>query len=496
MSTSNEPNAPPNISFGSIPLTQTTYEDVSSVGLTSPVDLATRTPPNPSFLSSGIPKTPEQAAVSVVDCADVDECYDTDHEIGPFYDQVMDEVDLEEEEVPLRSMPESNPTITTPTINNPTIPPGVDPISREPTSTNLNASPSTNSAPNEPTAPSLSVEDVDKLKVSELKEQLLKRGLSRSGNKPLLVSRLKEAVTNNAPLLLNMSNEIRDNLAGDTFNGGAYWEMVPQDGETVVDENRELIEGERYFDPTVPRNNRWVEGDEVGPPKRNYNATADREVFRHRAKVPHFTSQGKQKFKDGKRVWKEGETSDTIPNFAFLEKNNIDEKSHPAEWVNLFMPWKKDKKNEGVMDMETIANHTNMRIACSTAAIRRSKQVKPFTVDEVMRHFGLFMLNGLNPSPNISRKLNSQEYDPVQGNDMCNQAFDSNAGERLIDFKRFLTLVDPRIPTPNRKKDPNFKINPIIKQLIHLSNKVMIIGKMISVDEQTISFKGRHVDKL
>jgi hypothetical protein len=31
---------------------------------------------------------------------------------------------------------------------------------------------------------------------------------------------------------------------------------------------------------------------------------------------------------------------------------------------------------------------------------------------------------------------------------------------------------------------------------MEISKKVMIMGKWISVDEQTISFKGRHVDKL
>ena len=35
----------------------------------------------------------------------------------------------------------------------------------------------------------------------------------------------------------------------------------------------------------------------------------------------------------------------------------------------------------------------------------------------------------------------------------------------------------------------------MIKQLIHMSKKVMIMGNWISDDEQTISFQVRHVDK-
>ena len=71
-----------------------------------------------------------------------------------------------------------------------------------------------------------------------------------------------------------------------------------------------------------------------------------------------------------------------------------------------------------------------------------------------MRYFGLYMLNGLNPSPQISRKFNSQLEDPVQGNDMCHNAFGTNAAEQHVDFKGFFTIVDPRNPSATRKTYP------------------------------------------
>jgi hypothetical protein len=147
------------------------------------------------------------------------------------------------------------------------------------------------------------------------------------------------------------------------------------------------------------------------------------------------------------------------------------------------------------MDLETIANRTNLRILASTGLQRRNN-INPFTTDEMMKHLGIYMLNGLNPSPQINKKFKSQHEDPVQGSNMCHEAFGVNAEERHTDFKRFLSLTDPLIPPPTRKADPNYKINPIIKQMVHVSLKAMIVGKYISVDEQTISFKGRHADKL
>ena len=166
-----------------------------------------------------------------------------------------------------------------------------------------------------------------------------------------------------------------------------------------------------------------------------------------------------------------------MPNVIFLQNNNIDEHSHRAAWANLFIPWKKDDKNEVVLDMKTIANHTNMIISCSTASIRRSKSIKAFTTDNVTEYFGLFMLNGLNLSPRIINTFKSQLEDPMQGNKMCIMAFGLNATEIVVEFKRFLTLVDPSILIPNRKQDPDYKINTIIKKLTHVSKKLMIMGK-------------------
>ena len=46
----------------------------------------------------------------------------------------------------------------------------------------------------------------------------------------------------------------------------------------------------------------------------------------------------------------------------------------------------------------------------------------------VIEHFlGLFILQGLNPSPQVEMKFNSQQVDPVQGNDLCYRIFGANA---------------------------------------------------------------------
>jgi hypothetical protein len=151
MSTSNEPITPTNLSFPSIPLTQNTNDSISSVGLTSPVDVATKTQQKPSFLSSGIPLTPEKVLVTVQNEANLDEEYDTENEIGPFFDQVEDEGDLEFEEEPLESTELTVPTVSVPTVST------------------LNEC---NSQVIIPEQASLDINSVCQMKMSELKEAL------------------------------------------------------------------------------------------------------------------------------------------------------------------------------------------------------------------------------------------------------------------------------------------------------------------------------------
>jgi len=45
------------------------------------------------------------------------------------------------------------------------------------------------------------------------------------------------------------------------------------------------------------------------------------------------------------------------------------------------------------------------------------------------------------------------------------------------------------------KQRPNFKIEQLLKHAIKVSQEAVILGRNLSLDEQTISFQGRHEDK-
>jgi len=124
------------------------------------------------------------------------------------------------------------------------------------------------------------------------------------------------------------------------------------------------------------------------------------------------------------------------------------------------------------------------------------RDFKPFSCKEIRQFLGLYMLNGLAPSPRMEQKCKPQTIDPVQGNDFVYRHLGTNAARRWRHFKAFFALQDPRILPPDQKHQPLFKVHRIVNWINVLGNKVVMMGMNCSVDEQTIGFQGRHADKM
>ena len=81
---------------------------------------------------------------------------------------------------------------------------------------------------------------------------------------------------------------------------------------------------------------------------------------------------------------------------------------------------------------------------------------KPFNARELRQNFGLYLFNGLAPSPRAEQKFKPLSQDPVHGNDFIYHTFGPNAERRHCHFKTFLGIQDPAISTPSRKNYPNW----------------------------------------
>jgi hypothetical protein len=146
----------------------------------------------------------------------------------------------------------------------------------------------------------LSIGDMMKLKVPELREELKKRGLSVSGLKGVLQSRLKSAMEENDKVSgtdEETESEISDppppeisNKAGAGFDDRAHWVLLEQDGDEILEEQRNLrdIDGQAFRAPTEPEN----EVKEHYAKKKNYSYQIDRPVFTGKATLPRKWTNG------------------------------------------------------------------------------------------------------------------------------------------------------------------------------------------------------------
>ena len=113
-----------------------------------------------------------------------------------------------------------------------------------------------------------------------------------------------------------------------------------------------------------------------------------------------------------------------------------------------------------------------------------------------MQHLGVYILNGLSPSPQVEMKFDSQKENPTNGRDFCYNASGSCAGRRHKEFKAFFAVQDPVKPTPRRKTHPNWKIQVLLRYAIIVNKDAIFLGRRLSCDEETMGCKGRHPDIL
>ena len=88
-----------------------------------------------------------------------------------------------------------------------------------------------------------------------------------------------------------------------------------------------------------------------------------------------------------------------------------------------------------------------------------------FSARELKQNFGIYLLQGLAPSPRIKYKFNPQCRDIIAGNDFVYNSFGSNAERRHKHFKAFLARCNPFIKSPIKEEFPSWKIRPFIKWL-------------------------------
>ena len=422
----------------------------------------------------GLPPTPDRTMVLCLNSEQIDEGYDSEGWAGPCTDLVDKEGELMEEEEEVIALP-------------------VAETDAEKNSENRNSI--TNE--NEKDDYVLLESEVDKMLVSRLKQALVARNLSRYGMKQQLIDRLKEAIRNNIPLANLQDPEVLANMAGVGFATTAHWELLESNDNDVVQDNL-FVEGIQFRAPTT---NFPLEDIAQQAQKKNYAEIFDKPPFIQKVWLPKRNARGRiMTDGGGKVIYDVDQYSDqTVPNIEFIHANDLSVDSHPVKWFDLFMPMhRKRQAHPSVCTISDFTTWTNKKAFLCNAGEGGSLYPRwtPFSLDEVARHLGLYILQGLSPSPQIEMKFVSQKDDPVNGNDFVAASFGLDAKRRHKEFKAFFASVDPLKAIPARATHPNWKVQHFFKHAIRISKQCIFLGKKLSLDEQTIGCQGRHPDIL
>ena len=127
--------------------------------------------------------------------------------------------------------------------------------------------------------------------------------------------------------------------------------------------------------------------------------------------------------------------TELTPNDKFISQNRLNEESHPADWLRAFLPNSKEKGSPAnTFCTDKWSSYLNTRAWQDLAGIKERggsyDTFVPFTPDEVKKHIAFYIVQGLIPSPTLSRKLSCQGEEPIQGNDLIASALGQGAGKR------------------------------------------------------------------
>ena len=405
--------------------------------------------------------------------------YDSDGEIGPFSDALEQEGRQDFDEDAVCEM--DAPPLTGPVV-------GV-----------------ITTAPPPPPPPPIHIpieaSVLEKMKKPQLTHELKIRGLpaKASTNKETLKRSLvaalaaKTVVCGEIPVVRarRKDKEVL-NEVGKTFAPTAKWRVLTPNEEVAEEPNNENFRLPRA--PTIDeRDAQFV------PVKHNFDESIDIPVFKGMGERDVRFSNGTKKFNtDGSNMKETFVRNHGSIKSEFAKKHNINQYTRPDEYARLFLPFKKNMVNgKEMVSLELLTKWTNTKAILAGAGRGGScyQDFRPFTVEEVQQHLGLYVFNGVAPSPRIELKFKPQRLVKVHGNDFIARSFGPNAERRHRHFKAFFATQNPVINQPSRKLFPNWKVRPLLAWMNFIFPVVWLLGKAFSIDEMTMGFQGKHVDK-
>jgi hypothetical protein len=273
------------------------------------------------------------------------------------------------------------------------------------------------------------------------------------------------------------------------FAPGTKWVNLKPNQTAVEEPNNS---SSNLAGPTVPTGAKEKD-------KFDYSESFDRPFFTAMLQVVETLSNGKvAKDRKGDIKWRQEIRATVRANIGWVELQGLTEFSAPNKWFEALLPEK--KKRTDSISMVSIAEWTvysNTKALISNAGQPGNlyPDWKPFMVTEIKKFIGLYILQGLSPSPQVKIKFKPQSIYAINGSDLCSSVFGENTEKRHKQFKSFFAVQNHLLPVPSKITHPNGKVDPFLAWVQTISMEAWGVCSHLSGDEQTIGFKGNHADK-
>jgi hypothetical protein len=351
--------------------------------------------------------------------------------------------------------------------------------------------------------------DVMKLNVVMLRAELKKRGRSTFGNKAAMQQRLNEAIALNVPVSESAGNINRDeSMMG--LDVTAKWELLNRCENPMP----EPTNADGSLRPPTEMN------DTINP-KFGFIETFDRIPFtgtteKMRYVRPEGRSVNRSRKEKRKRKQSQPRQSRPVaevlprklggPNTDFLHRYGLSETSHPMDWFTAFMPLtpndnkedasvpnvKGDRRTKFAVSNWTAYSNTKAMLAGAgePGHIFAGKH-RPFSNKDIVQMLGVYIIDGLAPSPQLTQKMQPQSKSPTHGNDRIAAALGPGYQQKHRSFRHFFATQDPLMVPPPKEKCPNVKVDEFFRWLRYIWKEAWLLGEGFSIDEQTTKCQGK-----
>jgi len=116
---------------------------------------------------------------------------------------------------------------------------------------------------------------------------------------------------------------------------------------------------------------------------------------------------------------------------------------------------------------------------------------RDFESEDIMKMMGVYMIDGLAPSPRLIHKMQPWSKQWMNGNDFIAECMGSQYKQTYYSVRHFFGCQDPFLIPPTKEKCPSVKVDEFFHWYRHVWKVAWVLGQKVSIDKQMCKMQGR-----